>query len=232
MKTKKYYDYFSDCACNGIVHENNKDALAQNAEILMSLNELYVFYEFVKFRVENGMISQFCKENIINICSIIRELSVDELRNERIDLINKIIICLNTQKEDNIRRYYATEYVQRMAVNKKYVYDDEIIKNFNLIINSIKFDSVVLFSHSDKITDEAFKVYENIFCNNLIYLLSINSILTNMPELYKDKLFIERLNRIVDVTIDKVDTNYEKRTFKNYKKWIFKQVKRHEENKS
>jgi len=53
-----------------------------------------------------------------------------------------------------------------------------------------------------------------------------------MPELYKDKLFIERLNRIVDVTIDKVDTNYEKRTFKNYKKWIFKQVKRHEENKS
>jgi len=178
-------------------------------------NDLY-FLDSLKNIVEehtkHNYLGQKVKNNIYNFLQKIREYK-DDKRVERINIINEIIKLLNTQIKDKSLVFYSLELYKRRC-DRNYLFkipNDVIINEIPNVHTSICFDVQILASHLDA-TEEDF---QNVFFPLLIdceyYYESLNAILYENPEIFRNELFYNRMNRILNYN-NKLyeDTNKEK----------------------
>lgn len=169
-------------------------------------NEIYfdlIIMDCLKTIVEeftkNNLLSKKVKDNIKNYLLQARYYK-DDKRKERIDIVNDILSSLNTQEKDNSITFYAAQlYLRRNS--KRYLFSantDEIKSEINNVHESIINDYLVLATHMNTILDEQF--YENIFIEFVksdIYYESLNVILDEMPQLFCDSIFYQRVMNVL-----------------------------------
>lgn len=118
----------------------------------------------------------------------------------RVKLINEMIIELNTSY-DTSQLFYRNELSKRRNSKKfLYFYSNDIINKLIPLVNeSIVFDSIVLASHSDNISNRAFNCqWLPGLTKSLFYYESINAILEECPELFKNQTFYNRFVSVLN----------------------------------
>lgn len=141
------------------------------------------------------------KHNILNYLNLVRfneDKEVDKIdifkRDERINILNSIIVLINSQCCNNYLDFYFLEAWKR-SYNKLII--DEMSEED--LFNSIKFDYLVLISHSNKIDDIKFKeIFLPILLSSLNYFKTINCILNEYPILFKNIHFLKRYNLVIN----------------------------------
>lgn len=169
-----------------------------------------------------GFLSNKLKERIYEILSASRSIK-NENFDERVLIINKIIMSINLQKKDNTDQYYRQELCKRAGKEKymspKYNIDGAI----DDIEASIAYDHYILSTHNEEFVPlDTFKdEYIPEFSNAAnYYFSSINAILSECPELFKDDDFKDRVYMVLQ-EIDKVyKTHKTKKVTKQFRKEI------------
>lgn len=193
-------EYFLQKFLMFIIFDNTKEAY-KGADWLYDIHVLKQFKGVVEVLAKCGCVRPQIKNNIYNILIDGRKIE-DENYKQRIELINETIIILNTMKEQEYLRFYCGQLNYRIKEEKelKKLSIKDIKCNIPLIEESICNDFVVLLSHSKDVTDEDFvNDYLPEFINNGFYYESLNMILKECPYYFQDKLFMDRMNSVIEM---------------------------------
>lgn len=149
----------------------------------------------VKARCEKNDLSKDVMNNINKFLSYAREYK-DENREKRIELINEIIMIMNSQEKDESLIFYRFQLYERRR-NFEYLLkksDREIIEQIPNIHKSICHDLFVVVSHSNDVSDMDFvKEYLPDLKDSDLYYESLNMMLKENPLVFKDQLFYNRM---------------------------------------
>lgn len=147
-----------------------------------------------------GNLSNDVKNNIYNFLRQAREYK-DENSNKRYELVNEIIMLLNSNYEDKSEVFYRMELYKRTR-DFKYVTKytkEQINENIEYVHDSICNDFYILVSHLEETTDEEFEeIYLPCFTDTETYYDSLNAILLENPKVFKNKLFYSRMLKILN----------------------------------
>lgn len=152
-----------------------------------------IISEFTK----KDLFSKKVKDNIKNYLLKARDFK-DDKRKERIDIINDILSLLNNQQKDYSIGFYSLQLCLRRN-SKKYLFtkNEEIISEIENVHGSIVNDYLVLGTHFETMSEENFKKYFlDKFIMSGFYVESINVLLDEMPQLFNNSTFY---NRVMDI---------------------------------
>lgn len=204
-----------------IIYENTRSAYKE-LDWLYDIKILDSFKAVIKILGKHGCIRPEIKNNIYNILMYGRNI-IDEYYKQRIELINETIGILNSMEEQDYLRFYSGQLAYRVRDGKKLkkLVIEDIKNSIPFIEESICTDYAVLYSHSEDITDEEF-VKECLpeLINNGYYYESLNILLKECPSLFKDEIFIDRMNSVIEM--NKNLHPYFNKKSKNLKKRIRK----------
>ena len=183
-----------------IIYENTRSAYKE-LDWLYDINILDSFKAVIKVLGKHGCIRPEIKNNIYNILMYGRNI-IDEYYKQRVELINETIGILNSMEEQDYLRFYSGQLAYRVQDGKKLkkLVIEDIKNSIPFIEESICTDYAVLYSNSEDITDEEF-VKECLpeLINNGYYYESLNILLKECPSFFKDKLFIDRMNSVIEM---------------------------------
>lgn len=198
---KEYQDaYYLQKFLMFIMFDNTKESYKET-EWIYDIDVLKSFKEVIEVLGSCGCIRTHIKNNIYNILIDGRSI-IDENYKQRIEIINEIIIMLNSLPEQDYIKFYCGQLCFRVQDSKqlKKLTVEEIENNIPLIEDSICTDFTVLLSRSKDITDEDFvNDYLPEFINNGFYYESLNMILKECPYYFQDKLFMDRMNSVIEM---------------------------------
>lgn len=162
---------------------------------MFDLNIIKSLEVIVEYHTSQNDLSKSVMDNISNFLMSAREYQ-DENRNERIEIINRIIRHMNSQEKDQSLIFYRMQLHTRTG-EFKYLFkasNAEIIGEIDNVHDSICHDLFVLVSHSSDVSDEDFvKEYLPELKDSDLYYESINTILKENPIVFKDQLFYNRM---------------------------------------
>lgn len=189
---------------------------------------LNILKETVQELTRENYLSDAIKNNIKNFLIQARDYQ-DKNRKERVKIINDIISLLNTQKYDNSLQFYAAAlYIRRNSLRYLFFASSAEIKSkIEQVHNSIATDYYIMATHFDTIPDEQF--YEQFLMDFVkldVYYESINTILREMPSVFTDTVFY---NRVMNVLSFK--DFFEKENNSKLTKKINKKVKKFNKSK-
>ena len=138
------------------------------------------------------------KYNILTELSDLRFIE-DEYRLERLEIINEIIILLNSSEYDENFTFYREQLYNREG-NRKFLkkYKNYIIyRNIDMINEMIMLDYCILISHIEVTSDERFlEDYLSEFIYGASYYKNLDIIINEYPDIINNKTFVERVNKI------------------------------------
>lgn len=188
-------------------------------------NEFYAIetLELIKKVIETlakyGYIISTVKDEIFKFLSNARDMN-DIYREKRIEIINDIITILNNQVENKYLDFYRTELIKRKgSIKYAFLSTEDISKFINFVNYSIVFDSVVLNSFDEEVSDEEF-IQEHLpeLSGNPYYIDSINAIIDECPELFTNLTFYNRNMLILNSLDEDIYVNNKKLVKKIVKK--------------
>ena len=155
----------------------------------------------VEYLTSQNYLSESVKNNIHNYLTRARYFE-DEDRSKRIELVNDTIGFMNSQNQDDSIIFYRLELFKRKK-DYKYIigYSNEKVQSeIKHVHDSICNDLYVVVSHTDITDDETFETeYLPYFKDSNIYYESLNAILYENPSSFKDKLFYNRMMKIINL---------------------------------
>ena len=162
----------------------------------------------------------FDDAEINNIGIILQDVKdiEDEYTNERINIINEILITLNSSidKKEHYN-FYKEEFLKRVNNKKLNKLDNSTIEEYKYIIKtSIAMDTIVLLSHTSK--DENINNYLNDFVDSVFYRMSIRAIIQEFPLILNNDLFVSRMNKVLDNSKDKKSVKVLRKEIRKIKK--------------
>jgi len=169
-------------------------------EIYFNITVMEYLRDIIREFTKENLISKEVENNIKNYLLKAREYK-DIYRKERIDIINDIIGMLNMQKEDYSLAFYIEQLCTRR--NTKWYLTkaslQEIKSQIDKVHESIECDYLITGTHFDTMSDELFHkhFFEN-FVNSNVYFDSINMLLHQMPQLFKDPTFYNRVMTVLE----------------------------------
>ena len=188
---------------------DNDHVFYKNVLWIFDLDTLKVLDNVITAHVEKNYFSDKIKNNIFEMFDFARSIQ-DNDRNERIDLINKMIIKLNSSK-DNSLQFYANElYYRRNIKNFKNYTEDSILKHTSDLDDSLFNDFMVLYTHkSENVSDEEFDdQFIPYFLMDLnLYFESLNVILVECPSVFEGEVFKKRCSIILN-NVNRLDKNH------------------------
>ena len=162
---------------------------------LFDLNIIKSLEIIVEYHTSQNDLSKDVINHINSFLMAARDYQ-DEKRNERIEIINRIITLMNNQEKDESLIFYRMQLHTRTK-EFKYLFkttNAEIIKEINNVHDSICHDLFVLVSHSTDVSDMEFvNEYLPELKDSDLYYESINTILKENPIVFKDQLFYNRM---------------------------------------
>lgn len=146
----------------------------------------------------------------------------------RVNLINEIISILNSSPENISSIFYRSQLAKRKD-NKKYLYGyltDVIEKEIPDTNRSICNDAIVLLSHAETTSDEDFiQGWLPDLTLNLFYYESINTILDECPEMFKNQTFYNRFICVLNRN-NELSKNETYKTNKKFVKEVNRKIKK------
>lgn len=143
-------------------------------------------------------------------------------------MINEIISILNSSPEHMSKEFYRIQLAKRKD-NKKYLYDypiDVIDKEIPNANRSICNDAIVLLSHAETTSDEDFiQGWLPDLTLNLFYYESINTILDECPEMFKNQTFYNRFICVLNRN-NELSKNETYKTNKKFVKEVNRKIKK------
>ncbi len=194
---KKYYLY-KDCEL--LLFSDDISDIVCNNKLFSSYEFLLFFKEFIKQFIGKDYLSPLMKNNALNYLNEVRFIDKKELKNERIWLIGDIIRLINSTECKKYITYYRKEMFKRTN-NGDYMNLPScfVMQSEDKLCKSVKFDHLVLFSHSDKVDDMTFdRDFISKFIGDWKYFESINCILEECPNKFLDKLFMDRFQIVMN----------------------------------
>ena len=150
----------------------------------------------------NYMFDETERNNIGIILQDVKDIE-DEYTNERITIINDILTTLNSgnDKQEHYS-FYKDEFLKRVNNKRLSKLDDSTIERYKYIIKtSIALDPIILLSHTS--IDEDINTYLSDFVDSVFYRMSIRAIIQEFPLILNNKLFVSRMNMVLDNSKDK-----------------------------
>ena len=198
MITDDYEVYEDFKFVQGLIFNSNVSREYGNAFI--ELGDLI----HLKYIIENCNY-MFDDTEINNIGLILQDVKdiEDEYTNERISIINEILTILNSgiDKQEHYS-FYKEEFLKRVNNKKLSKLDEDAIERYKYIIKtSIALDPIILLSHTT--LDEDINNYLNDFIDSVFYRMSIRAIIQEFPLILNNKLFVNRMNKVLDNSKDK-----------------------------
>lgn len=193
----------------------SKDIDKDILDFKISLQEFdeETIYELVEqMRKENI----YTKQNIENLKKIIKFLK------NKLNKYDEMIAILNFTKPSYDIYYY--NYIEKYDVLRNYNYDTIIPVNF--LEDSIRFD----FYAFSALISEPKEYIENYFSslvNNPLFLLFVNKVLNENPDILLDKNVLKRICSIIELNI----TSLENEEIIEYHQKLLKKVKYYAKNK-
>ena len=150
----------------------------------------------------NYMFDETERNNIGIILQDVKDIE-DEYTNERITIINDILTTLNSGKDKQEHySFYKDEFLKRVNNKRLNKLDDSTIERYKYIIKtSIALDPIILLSHTS--IDEDINTYLSDFVDSVFYRMSIRAIIQEFPLILNNKLFVSRMNMVLDNSKDK-----------------------------
>lgn len=199
---------------------SNDDLLYQTGKLIYTI--IFNFYEndyrddtnmfdliiveslknILEYLTSQNFLSAEVKNNISNYLMQAREIQDDD-RKRRVELINEIVGLMNSQKKDESLLFYRLELHKRRK-DLGYIIstrsDLEVKNEIDNVHDSILNDHYVLVSHSHQVSDKEFEEeYLEWFTNTNIYYESINSILYEYPQIFKNEIFYNRMMKVLNI---------------------------------
>lgn len=216
------------------VEKDITDIIKESPEF-SSIWFLEQFLSFVEQLSSGNILVGDMKRNILNYVNSVLDMEFDndtkENKVKRIDLINKIIRTLNNQIKDKSIDFYRVEMYKRSNcksyLNSFKIDDNEILAEKEALFASIKFERIILYTHSNEVSDQDFvdKYLFEIVDNNMYYA-AINCMLMECPEVFLDKIFYDRFLTVMDINLTVSKNKFIKRSIKSFKKTIVKTRKK------
>lgn len=154
-------------------------------------NVIYSIRTVLREFAKHDHISIEMKERVYNILSELRSIKTDNYE-ERVELINDIIIILNSQTKDNSSELYNSEMQKRYRTI--YPLDDTIVSEID---DSIAYDFVLLYMHN--MNSDDFSQYIKDFSDYpRKYMMSINAILAGNPSILQEKNFFNNVMSVLN----------------------------------
>lgn len=199
---------------------SNDDLLYQTGKLIYTI--IFNFYEndyrddinmfdlviveslknIIEYLTSQNFLSTEVKNNISNYLMQAREIQ-DNDRKRRVELINEIVGLMNSQKKDESLLFYRLELHKRRK-DLGYIIstrsDLEVKNEIENVHDSILNDHYVLVSHSYQVSDKEFEEeYLEWFTDTNIYYESINSILYEYPQIFKNEIFYNRMMKVLNI---------------------------------
>lgn len=192
----QYYTYKMALSIPFDIKESN----FKYKEIYFDITVMEYLREIIDAFTKENLISKQVENNIKNYLLEARDYK-DKNRKERIDIINDIIGMLNMQKYDHSLVFYAEQLCIRRNT-KRYLTKpniEEIYSQINKVHESIKCDYLIIGTHLDTVSDELFhKHFFEKFVNSDVYFESINMLLDQMPQLFNNSTFYNRIMTVLE----------------------------------
>ena len=207
-----------------ILFNNNENY--KNQEWITDINVFYNMKKVLETLANNNFINSRVKQKVYDILMASREIRTDNYE-ERIDVINDIVSILNRQIHDESFIFYISEYCKRNGIksNKFMVYD--IDKEFNNLNISIAYDYIILKTFSSSVTDKEFadEYLEDLKENPGLFYEALNTFLEEFPEIFKNSIFFERMNILLNSIYEQNKSSKLKKLNKLFYKEIEKKCK-------
>lgn len=208
MNNQDYNNYIIRKFFSSIVFNTDKK-INSVVDWFYDVDVLMYLEAYVELFCKHGFFNQIVKSNVYEFLFKAREIK-DKDYEKRIEIINNIIINLNSSKLDKFK--YINFYRNQLAVrrnDKKFLnnYSDEYIESIiDLVNTSICVDMFVINTHSKQISEEEFEFeYLSKFINNSLYYESLNVILYEFPELFKNPIFYNRVMKVINKNNDIIE---------------------------
>lgn len=178
--------------------------------------------------LENNYLSPTMKNNALNYLNLVR-FSEYNNNKEKIELVNAIIRLINSQDSSKYLNFYRQEMYKR-TMDKQCLtkYNDSIIiNNEQNLLESIKYDQFVLISHSNQINDEIFnEEFLPALLSELHYFKTINCILEEYPQQFKNPVFLMRYNIVINNFLQIQESISSYKTLTTYNNRVINKVKK------
>lgn len=197
----------------------SKNAKFEGMDIVFNIPNLKKLKILVEYYTSLNALDEDAKTNIYQLLFDGRSIKDDNYE-ERIDLINEIIILINSQKEDNSINFYRSLLYDRFQDKKILSFSDEYMTMKKEEIKYLMYyDLLVLSSHSLNVSDDDFfETWLNYFKCDELYYISISYILYQYPYIFKNITFENRMNAVL--SLNESINSKNKKTNKKLKKVI------------
>lgn len=225
-----HYKTIQTCICSNSVNDVENilsNYLIETPESLVCLLNpewgyrlLNVFLEAHKNYMDDQM-----KENAFHVLWFFERIYENIDKNELLDQTNKLKIMINSSDDSRIKEMISEELITRL-MDKKEIFFTYFEQNniINYVKSMICNDLLVLLTHSPIYDNEKFSSLVTIYLKDTkSYIASLNSILSEYPEIKQNSLFTQRAHIILEKISDKTEIKLslrEKYMYKNFVKKI------------
>lgn len=227
-----HYKTIQTCICCDTVNDVENilgKYIIKSPEFCLCLLNPEWAYKILKTFLEahkNYMDKQM-KENAFHVLWFFEKIYIHIDKKALTELTNELKIMINSSNDTNIKKMLSEELITRL-IDKKEILHSYIEQNniTNYVKNMICNDLHVLISHSPIYTKESFNSLAIQYLEDTkSYIASINTIITEYPEIKLNQVFTERVQVVLEKMNDKKEKKLslrEKRLYKNFVKKITK----------
>ncbi|MDO4962476.1 MAG: hypothetical protein Q4E75_00005 [bacterium] len=198
MNDSKKITYYEKKMIDSIIFRSENSKF-EGLDIVFNIKNLEKLKLLINYYTSLNALDYDAKENINQLLIEGRNIKDDDYE-ERIDLINEIIILINSQKEDDSINFYRDLLYDRFQSKKILSFSDEYIESKKEEIRYLMYyDLLILSSHSSNVSDDDFtNIWIDYFKCDEIYYLCISYILYQNPHVFEDSKFKIRMNAILE----------------------------------
>lgn len=185
---------------------------------LLDINDDYALFILKGYlEIWKDSIDEETKNNIYSLIGLLRNnlINIEDKNRviERNNMINEVL-CINNNAHDKfIPNFLLDELYKRY--NSKFMAAKILVQiPPNELMQYIKFciqdDFYILCTHSSIVSDEAFDSgIEQFVHRNIDYILNINCLINEWPDLYTDETFMKRVSKVLkmlesEITYEKI----------------------------
>jgi len=219
----KIDEYYSYKWLISIIFNTDDNSYLRKSNLIFDVRVLESLKRIIEVYTKEGYFNKTVKNNIYTLLVNARFFKDDKIK-ERVDLVNDMTTYLNQQYDDKSEIFYRDQLYRRTRETKYlFKYSKEQIEILSEYVNQQLYnDFIIIKSHGDEYTEEQFdKLYLNDFIDLDVYYENINFILEECPYLFVDKIFYNRVIKVLNSNskeFDKKTNSVKKRIKRSIKK--------------
>jgi hypothetical protein len=205
-------------------------------ERLKKYDDLILNREFIiilgVYMIDEVQTNHLDEEQLDNLSQLVNYIKLSDKLPKKIytPILNDMICDINSSNGSNIYEYYMDNYFSRFhghGILKGMIDHSNYLETIKKIKKSISKDYFCLYSLT-KAHPTNFYYSFGKFVSDEYFLLSVNQIVHEFPEIFNDKTFLRRLKIIIDYNINalyKIENKEKRKIIEKRSKYYAKRIK-------